>query len=454
MRHFERSRAMCEWSELPVWSARIRALMDDAAEGCVSPFHLLSLPGFSAAEQKHCAELWMQTRLHRSAEGRALWTSAHPSRAPRAAGDRIRLGYLSGDFHEHATALLLIETIEAHNRADFEVCAYSYGADDGLAMRRRLEQAFDRFHCIETLSIEDAATLIYQDGIDILIDLKGYTQGTRSEILSYRPAPVQVAYLGYPGTAGGILCDYLITDRFLNPQASDADYSEAFAYLPHSYQPHRAPTALDPRPARADVGLPDEGFVFACFNQAWKITPLIFDVWCRLLDAVPGSRLWLLRDDEAEGSLRREALMRGVDPSRLIFAPPLPQAAHLARLQLADLALDTLPYNAHTTASDMLFAGVPLVSCPGDTFASRVAGSLLHAVGMGAFVVADLEAYYELAYSLATQPQRLDAWVQHLSDMRGRAPLFDVAAYTQALESLYRSMWSRQRAGLLPDVLG
>jgi predicted O-linked N-acetylglucosamine transferase (SPINDLY family) len=445
---------MCEWSELPAWSERIRDLMGDEAEGCVSPFHLLSLPGFSPAEQKHCAELWMRSRLHRSAEGRERWTTAHPSRAPRAPGGRIRLGYLSNDFHDHPTALLLVETIEAHNRADFEVYAYSYGADDGRAMRRRLEQTFDRFHCIQSLSIEDAATLIYQDNIDILIDLKGFTQGTRSEILSYRPAPVQVAYLGYPGTAGGTLCDYLITDRFLNPQASDEDYSEAFAYLPNSYQPHGAPAALGPRPLRADVGLPDEGFVFACFNQAWKITPLIFDVWCQLLDAVPESRLWLLRDDHAEGSLRREALMRGVDPSRLIFAPPQPQGAHLARLQLADLALDTLPYNAHTTASDMLYAGVPLVSCPGNTFASRVAGSLLHAVGMGELVVADLAEYYELALCLATQPQRLDTLRQRLSDERALSALFDVAAYTQALESLYLGMWSRRCAGLQPGVLG
>ena len=454
MRHFERSRAMCEWSELPVWSERIRDLMGDDAEGCVAPFHMLSLPGFSAAEQKHCADLWMKTRLNRSAEDRERWTTAHPSRALRAPGGRIRLGYLSNDFHDHATALLLVETIEAHNRADFEVYAYSYGEDDGRTMRRRLEMTFDQFYIINDLSIEEAATLIYHDGIDILIDLKGFTQGTRSEILSYRPAPIQVAYLGYPGTAGGVLCDYLITDRFLNPQTSDENYSETFAYLPHSYQPHGAPAELGPKPSRAGVGLPEEGFVFACFNQAWKIMPLIFDVWCQLLDAVPGSVLWLLRDNHAEGSLRREALQRGVDPSRLIFAPPQSQAAHLARLQLADLALDTLPYNAHTTASDMLYAGVPLVSCPGNTFASRVAGSLLHAVGMGELVVADLGEYYDLALSLATQPQRLDALRQRLSDERELVALFDVEAYTQALESLYRGMWDRQCAGLEPDVLG
>jgi predicted O-linked N-acetylglucosamine transferase (SPINDLY family) len=277
-------------------------------------------------------------------------------------------------------------------------------------------------------------------------------------LLAYRPSPLQVSFLGYPGTLGGApgasLCDYLVSDRFVTPLSAAADYSEALACLPHSYQPHGRHGEIGVAPSRLEAGLPLDGPVFCCFNQAYKFTPEVFDIWCRLLAQTPGSVLWLLRNPVAEGNLRREAMQRGVAPHRLVFADDLPQAAHLGRLQLADLVLDTLPYNAHTTASDALWAGVPLLTCAGSTFASRVAGSLLHAVGLGQLVTHSLHDYAELATALAADPGRLRALRAQLARSRLSAPLFDVAAYTLSLEALYSEMWQRHAAGLPPKALG
>ena len=320
-------------------------------------------------------------------------------------------------------------------------------------MRARLSRAFDRFNDITPFSDAESAQAIHRDGIDILIDLKGFTQATRTSILALRPAPIQVNFLGYPGTLGPGLCDYIITDAFCTPPESAADYAESFAYLPNSYQPHGRRGALDIAPHRATAGLPEEGFVFCCFNQAFKFTPQVFDVWCRLLQAVPGSVLWLLSSREAEGNLRNEARQRGIDGARLIFAPDLPQASHLGRLQLADLVLDTAPYGAHTTASDALWAGAPIVTRPGPTFPSRVAGSLLHAIGLPELIVEDQDDYFELAHALATDTARLAQIRRKLAGNRLSAPLFDVKAYTFALEALYGRMWTRYRSGLPPAAV-
>jgi predicted O-linked N-acetylglucosamine transferase (SPINDLY family) len=348
----------------------------------------------------------------------------------------------------------LAETLEAHDRRRFELHAYSYGPDDASGMRQRLHAAFDGgFHDITGHSDAEAARAIHAHGIDILIDLKGYTAGTRSLLMAYRPAPVQVNYLGYPGTLGAGLCDYLVSDRFITPASEAGDYSEALACLPHSYQPHVHAAALPVPPTRAEAGLPEHGLVLCCFNQAYKFTPEVWGIWCRLLDQVPGSVLWLLKDERAEGNLRLEAMARGIAPQRLVFAPDMPQEHHLARLQCADLVLDTSPYNAHTTASDALWCGIPLVTCAGSTFASRVAGSLLHAVGLPELVTHHLADYEALALALAGNPARLAALRARLAGLRADAELFNVPAYTRRLEALYTAMWQRHRAGLAPQGL-
>ena len=460
MKHYARSRAWCEWQEFDAWLPRALQALSDRDVAALSPFHLLSLPGITAAQQHACATRWMADRLHASAADRARlaaeFAAAAARRAPGADGmpRRIRIGYLSCDFHQHATALLMVEMLEAHDRGRFELHAYSYGADDGRGMRQRLQRPFARFNDIGALDDLQAARAIHADGIDILVDLKGYTAGTRTALLGYRPAPVQVSFLGYPGTLGGAFCDYLVSDRFVTPAGAAADYSEALACMPHSYQPHGRRAAIGSVPTREAAGLPGEGLVLCCFNQAYKFTPAVFDIWCALLAQAPGSVLWLLRSEQAEGNLRREAMQRGIAPQRLVFAPDLPQDAHLARLQLADLVLDTLPYNAHTTASDALWAGVPLVTCAGQTFASRVAGSLLHAVGLPELVTHSLNEYAALAAALVADPPRLRALRARLARQRLAAPLFDVAAYTRGLEALYAQMWQRHCDGLPPQALG
>jgi predicted O-linked N-acetylglucosamine transferase (SPINDLY family) len=434
---------MCEWDDFPARGAFVRDRLSDQSGEPIPPFLLLSEPGVSAREHRACSDQWMHKRLACAAVERERLAFDFPV----GGAGKIKLGYLSNDFHDHATAILIVETLETHDRSRFEIHAYSYGMDDGKKMRRRLASAFDHFHDIASSSDSEAARKINDDGIHILIDLKGFTQNTRTSILALRPAPVQVNYLGYPGTLGAELCDYIISDAFVTPDSAAADYAEAFALLPHSYQPHGRKALIDPAPDRASAGLPIDGFVFCCFNQAFKFTPDTFDVWCRLLDAVPASVLWLLASSSAEGNLRNEALKRGIAGSRLIFAADLPQSQHLGRLQLADLVLDTAPYGAHTTASDALWAGVPLVTRPGETFASRVAGSLLSAIGLPELIVDREDDYFELAFALASNPGSLAELRRKLALNRLTTPLFDVEAYTTALEKLYLEMWSRYRSG-------
>lgn len=444
MRSFVRTRQMCEWDDFRSRQGFARGRLADLGGEPLPPFSLLSEPGVTASEQRACAEIWMRKRLAAAAiEREGLSFRFSDETCPK-----IRLGYLSNDFHDHATALLLVEMLETHDRSLFELHAYSYGKDDGKELRRRLTRAFDRFSDISALSDVEAAQAIHKDGIHILVDLKGFTQATRTSILGLRPAPLQVNYLGYPGTLGVNLCDYIITDSFVTPKAAAADYAESFAYLPHSYQPHGRDSVIGRAPSRSAVGLPESGFVFCCFNQAFKFTPAVFDVWCRLLDSVPDSVLWLLASPEAEGNLRNEALMRGVNGARLVFAPDMAQIEHLGRLQLADLVLDTAPYGAHTTASDALWVGTPLVTRPGATFPSRVAGSLLSAVGLPELIIEDKDDYFDIAFALATDAEQLEILRRKLARNRLKSPLFDVVSYTRALESLFQTMWTRYRAGL------
>ncbi|MGJ5094943.1 UDP-N-acetylglucosamine-peptide N-acetylglucosaminyltransferase [Bradyrhizobium oligotrophicum] len=448
MRSLGRDRGMCAWDDFTQSSTDARLSLAQARSGQIPPFLLLSVPGMNAGEHRICSELWTRDRIAASSAERARLNF----RFDLTFRDKLRVGYLSNDFHDHATAHLLIEALEAHDRDRCELHAFSFGADDRGPMRGRLQAVFNGFHDVTALSDSAAAAAVHAARIDILVDLKGYTRGARTGILMLHPAPVQVNFLGYPGTLGSDICDYIITDPFMTPLAFAADYSESFAYMPHSYQPHGR-AALGPAPTRAEVGLPDAGIVFCCFNQAYKFTPAVFDLWCRLLDATPDSVLWLLASDRAEGNLRGEALRRGVAPGRLVFAPETTQGEHLRRLQLADLVLDTAPYGAHTTASDALWAGVPVVSCAGDTFASRVAGSLLHAVGCPELIASDEADYLAVAATLAAEPDLLQAAKARLWRNRLAAPLFDAAAYARSLQDLYDQMWHRRRSGAAPGPI-
>jgi len=438
----------CKWSELPALRAQLAERIAKRPDIPAVPFMFLALSSDRA--QQHAV-----ARAYATSQFGAIKPLPPRKLAADAAGTaRIRLGYLSNDLHQHATAFLVAELFERHDRGRFEVVLYSYGIDDGSDMRRRLQRAADRFVDVAQQSDREIAERIRADGIDVLIDLKGYTRQARSAVLAYRPAPVQVNFLGYPGTMGPGLADYLIGDPIVTPLDHAADYSEKLALMPHSYQPNDRQRRIGPQPSRVDCGLPEQGVVFCSFNNAYKITPEVFAIWCRLLNAVPGSVLWLLEcTAQARDNLLRAAQAVGVDAARIVFAKPLPLADHLGRLQNADLVLDTLPYNAHTTASDALWAGVPIVTCPGETFASRVAASLCHAAGLVETVVGSLAEYEALALRLARDPDRLRALRERLRADSKDAPLFDSARYAAHLEDLFERMHARARQGLAPEAL-
>jgi predicted O-linked N-acetylglucosamine transferase (SPINDLY family) len=359
---------------------------------------------------------------------------------------------MSADFRQHPMSYLMAEIFERHDRSRFEVTAISIGPDDGSPMRRRLETAFAHFIDARTFTDERIAGLIEQSGIDILVDLMGFTKGSRTAIVARRPAPVQVNYLGFPGTMGTPHIDYVIADRVVIPDAQRALFSEKVAYLPFSYYPNGREPHGDKAVARADVGLPDGAFVFCCFNNSFKILPDVFDAWMRILSEVEGSVLWLLEDNEmASANLRKEAAVRGVAAERLIFAKRVPPADHLARHRCADLFIDTLPYNAHTTALDALWQGLPVVTRAGETFAGRVAASLLTALDLPELIVETAEDYERLAVELARQPERLAAFKQKLDSNRSTTPMFDTELFTRQLENAYTMMVERHRAGLAPD---
>jgi protein O-GlcNAc transferase len=388
------------------------------------------------ALRRACSKAFVADRVPKPAA--ALWNGE------RYGHDRIRVAYLSSDFHQHATAELIAGLIERHDRARFEIAAFSFSRDDGSAMRTRLIRAFDRFEDVRALDDAQVALLLRQGEFDIAVDLKGHTEGARPGILAHRPCPVQVNYLGYPGTIGAPWLDYILADAVALPLSEQPFYSEKIIHLPHCYQVNDSRRAIaDDTPSRVEAGLAPDAFVFCCFNAAWKITPMMFDVWMRLLATVPGSVLWLLDDnDSARGNLRNAATTRGIDPERLVFAPRSEQAAHLARQRLADLFLDTLPYNAHTTASDALWAGLPLITCAGTAFDGRVAASLLHTIGLSELVTHSLEEYEALALTLARDPVRLAALKVQLSANRLSSPLFDTAAFCSAIEAAYQRMVS------------
>jgi predicted O-linked N-acetylglucosamine transferase (SPINDLY family) len=438
-------RRVCDWQDLEALEAASleRSLRIGRR---VPPFTLFAATG-SPGEHRRCARLWA-AGLGRSEPPLAAY-------APRRGEARLRplrIGYLSGDFHDHATAMLIAELLELHDRSRVETFGYGYDVDDGSPMRRRLVAALDHFADVRPATHLDAARRIRRDEIDVLIDLKGYLHEARTEIMALRPAPIQVNFLGYPGTMGAGFIDYVIADAVVAPPGSEPLFDEKIVRLPHCYQPNDRRRPLpDPGLTRDRCGLPAEGVVLCCLNASYKIRPEIFAVWMRLLAGAPGTVLWLLEDNGwmAE-NLRREAAARGVDPARLVFAPRVPPAEHLARLGLGDLFLDTSPVNAHTTASEALWAGMPVLTCMGEAFVSRVAASLDHAAGLPELVTASLDAYEALGLSLARDPARLAALRRRLEAGRAVAPLFDTPRYVRHFEAALIRMGELRDAGLPP----
>ncbi len=439
---------MCNWPATAVYSEPVLRRAADEP-GAVSPFHLFSVPGAT------CAQLLAVARAH-STQFAPRDASAQQMRrhdlARFAQSPRIRVGYLSSDFHAHPVSHLAAEVFELHDRERFEVVLLSYGPDDGSAIRKRLEAGCDRFVDLAPLSDETAAQRIYDERIQIIVDLKGYTAGDRPRIGAQRPAPIQVNWLGYPGSMGADWIDYLIADRYLIPGEHEADYSERIVRLPHCYQPNDRKRPGGGGLTRRDCGLSENAFVFCNFNQSYKIEPGIFAAWMRLLTRVPDSVLWLLDENRwAKHNLRNEALRHGVAAERFVFAPIRPLAEHLSRYALADLVIDTFPYTSHTTGSDALWAGCPIVTLIGEIFASRVAASLLENAGLGRLVTRSLAEYEALALKLAHDRPRLAAIRDELRSRRDTLSLFDAPRTTRALESAYLCMWQRYAEGRAPE---
>ena len=433
---------ICDWDDVAELMDDLMARID-AGERATPVWPVLALSA-SAAVQARAAATWAAKYPADNILGQI------PARVP---GGKIRIGYFSPDFRVHAVASLIAGVIEAHDRAAFEIHGFAYNPDEGDAMRRRLAGAFDTLTDVSTMSDRDVAMLARQRGLDIAIDLGGYTAHARTGIFACRAAPVQLNYLGYPGTMSAAYMDYIVGDATVIPAATRAYYAEKVIRLPGSYQPNDDKRPLPTQViTRAELNLPEQGVVFCCFNNTFKITPEVFDSWMRILSAVPGSVLWLLRDNDAATiNLRKEAAARGVAPDRLIFAPRVPPDAHLARHRAADLFLDTLPYNAHTTAADALWMGVPVVTCVGEAFASRVAASLLTAVGLAELVTTTPAAYEALAIALAQDAARLAALRQRLEQGRDSAQLFDTRRYARNLEAAYGRVHARQLAGLVTE---
>ena len=441
--------SQCDWSEYDDLCRQVLAVID-SGWGIALPLLTLLIDA-SAAQQDRAARHFHRAVVKPAAPPQAAATV--PAAPPPGVDGRLTVAYLSADFHEHATAYLAAELFELHDRDRFRVVACSYGPDDGSPTRRRLEAAFDRFHDIRGSDPDEVRAMLAADGVHILVDLKGYTRHVRFDLLARRLAPVQIAWLGYPGTMGGDTMDYVIGDRFVTPPDHQPLYRERLVIMPDSYQVNDRRRPLDvPVPDRAACGLPPDGFVFCAFNAPFKITPSMFGLWMRVLARVPGSMLWVLHPGrEGADNLRREAALRGVDPGRLVFAPHMPQAGHLARYRLADLFLDSFPYTGHTTVSDALWMGVPVVTRIGGTFASRVAAGLLNAAGLPETVTATADEYEALAVRLAGDPATLAGLRRRLAAARATAPLFDSPRFTRHLERAYRTMWDRHAAGLPPE---
>ena len=435
---------ICDWSGL---DAHIERLLAGVRSGATlsSMLHVLAVVDDESVHRE-AAEIWVRAECPAMHDLPAL-----PERAP---SEKLRIGYFSGDLHDHPVAVLGAELFESHDRSRFEITAFSLRPNKHSANRRRLEKAFDRFVDVCDKSDHEVALLARRYEIDVAVDLGGHTDSGRPGILARRAAPIQVAYLGYPGTLGAEYIDYLIGDPTVIPPEQQSHYSEKIVYLPHCYLPNDSTRTIDAAPTREEENLPPDGFVFCCFNASYKIVPETFSSWMRTLARVDRSVLWLSSrtDPAAADNLQREAHRCGVDPSRLIFATPAPSSAqHLARLKLADLFLDTLPYNAHASSMDALWAGVPVLTRIGRSFAGRVAASLLRSIELPELVTTSVQQYEDLAVELATNPTLLAEIKQRLAHNRLTTPLFDSRSFVRHLESAYTMIFERYRAGLPPD---
>lgn len=444
----------CDWRGRDADVARLQTMLvrwaahpEDAAFAALNPFVAYEYP-FSRQLRREVTQAYSERVL------KSAGTPAEPRR-PRANAEsgRLRLGYVSADFHSHPTMHLMRSFFALHDRSRFEVFAYSIGADDGSEYRREAARSVDHFIDIRAESAGASAERMRRDGIDILIDLKGYTHEARPEIFALRPAPLRVAWLGYPASTGRGLNDYAIVDRIVAPPERAEDYGEQLVWMPNSYQvnDYRQPVAQE-RPARAALGLPASGFVYACFNEVYKIEPQVFRAWMRILARVPGSVLWLYAGrTAARANLARAAAELGIDPARLVFGEALAKPRHLARLAQADLFVDTCSINAHTSASDALWAGLPVLTCPGESFPARVAASLVAAAGLPQLACASMEDYENTAVRLAQTPAELHSLRQTLA-ARERLPLFDTPRFARDLERAFEAMWKRELAGQPPQA--
>lgn len=416
---------LCDWE-------RVAQLSPEQAVMLAPPLTFLSYSSDKRL-QLECASATTRTLVPKLVK--PMWTGE------KYRHDRIRLGYVSADFREHAVAFQIASLIESHDRERFQVIGISTGFADDSDIRARLKKGFDRFYDFSGLNSDEIARRMRDMEIDIAVDLGGHTGLNRLQIFSHRPAPVQVSWLGYPGTTGAPFIDYIIADNIVAPAEDQPFYSEKLVHLPQTYFPTDRLRPIATPPQRADEGLPSEGFIFCCFNNAWKITKPIFDCWMRILLQIPGSVLWLKQPSpDTRANLERAAACRGVSPSRLIFAANTSLDMHLARHQLADLFLDTIPYNAHATAADALGAGLPVMTYRGEAFAGRVAASLLNAVGLPELVTESLQAYEDLALKLARDPERLGRVRQALVQNLTTAPLFDGEQFRRAIEVAFCNM--------------
>ncbi|MFS2125241.1 tetratricopeptide repeat protein [Pseudomonas sp. Pseusp97] len=435
-------RNLADWSRLEEVDAALLQQLRNPTQERTTPWSLINLPALTP-------ELHRDAARHYAESSWAAELAGAPLAMEPVAGERLRIGYLSSDFYAHATLHLMMGVLEAHDRAKVDIQLFDYSPERDDHFTRRLAATGLPRHDLRELSDEAAARLIADQRLHILVDLKGYTTGARQGITALRPAPVIVNWLGYPGSLGHPrLADYLIGDANVTPPAHAEHFSETLALMPHSYQPNDRDRPLGAPPGRAEAGLPKNAVVFCSFNQLLKLNPGEFDLWCRLLREVPGSVLWLLEPEaeEACANLRREALARGVEAERLVFAPRMKQAEHLARLALADIALDSFPCTSHTTASDALWAGVPLMTRLGETFTSRVAGSLLKAHGFDELVATDAQDYFNRLKALALDESKRDDLRQRLGAARMESPLFDTARFTVDLEALFAAIWQHHSA--------
>lgn len=439
-------RRLADWRELDALSDQVRAAVR-AGEHGIEPFGFLAEPA-TAGEQLACAS----ARAHDATLANV--SAKNPLRSTAAiASAALRVGFVSSGFNQHPTAALVVELIERLRDADVITLGFATSPGDGGDLRRRLRRGFHEFRDVSALGMPALARELNASNAEILIDLRGYGGGAVTEAFALRPAPVQVNWLAYPGTSGAAFFDYLIADRFVIPQAARAHYSERITYLPYCFQPSDTTRPIDSPPSRAVCGLPASGLVFASFNNGYKIGPEPFAAWLEILARVPDSCLWMLDSPEPDFSarLREYASAAGIDPRRLRFQRKLPHADYLSRYAHVDLFLDTWPYNAHTTASDALWAGCPLLTWPGETFAARVAGSLLRTLGLKELMVESRSAYVDRAVALAGDPDRLRALRAELARRRNIAPLFDMTRFARDFAVALKHMSLRHRAGLVPE---